>query len=148
MTARKRKSKKRSAANSKQPEPHVFFIDEALGRHHISDALKHAGEIVEVHNDIFPSGTQDINWIEYVGKNRRLAITKDKRIRHRSAEIQAIKDHCAMIFRFASGNLRGKEMAEIVIKARERIKRYADKNGGPCIVSLTSDGKLSPIDIN
>jgi predicted nuclease of predicted toxin-antitoxin system len=107
MTVRKRKSKKRSAANSRPPDNPVFFIDEALGRHLIPDALKAAGEPVEAHNDILPSGTPDTEWLEYAGRNKRLVITKDKRIRHRSAEIEMIKDCNTKVFRFASGNLRG-----------------------------------------
>lgn len=148
MAARKRKSKKRSAANSGQPENPVFFIDEALGGHQIPDALKAAGENVEAHNDIFPSGTPDIEWLEYAGRNKRLVITKDKRIRHRSAEIETIKTCNAKIFRFASGNLRGKEMAEILIKIKEKIKKYAARHKGPFIVSISKAGKLNPLDLD
>jgi len=148
MAARKRKSKKQSAANLKQPDQYIFFIDEALGSHEIPDALRDAGEAVETHNDIFASGTPDIVWIEYAGKQKRLAITKDKRIRHRSAEIKAIKTYKTKVFRFASGNLRGKEMAEILVKSREKIKNYAASHKGPFIVSLARDGKLNSIDID
>jgi len=119
MAAKKRKSKKRSVANSGQRNIHVFFIDEALGSHQIPGALEAAGDSVEIHNDILTSGSPDTDWIEYIGKNKRLGITKDRRIRYRSAEIEAIKDDGAMIFRFASGNLRGREMAEILLKAKK-----------------------------
>lgn len=148
MAARKRKSKKPSAANSKQPDNPVFFIDEALGKHQIPDALRTAGERVETYSDIFSSGIPDTEWLEYAGRNKRLAITKDKRIRHRRVEIEAIRNYRVMVFRFSSGNLSGNQMAEILIKAKDRIKKFAAKNKGPFIVTLSSDGKLNPIDIS
>jgi len=148
MAARKRKSKKQSAANSKPPDNPVFFIDEALGGHQISAALRAAGENVEVHNDVFPSGTPDVEWLEYAGRNKRLVITKDKRIRYRSVEINTIRKHGVMVFRFASGNLSGRQMAEILEKAKDRIKKYAARHRGPFIVTLSREGKLNPVDIS
>lgn len=147
MTARKRKSKKRSAANLKPPENPVFFIDEALGGHQIPAALRAAGENVETHNDVFPSGTPDVEWLEYAGRNKRLVITKDKRIRYRRIEIITIRKYEVKVFRFASGNLSGKQMAEILVKAKDKIKKYARNHKDPFIVSVTKDGKLNPVDI-
>jgi len=63
-------------------------------------------------------------------------------------ELQAIKCYCAMIFRFASGNLRGKEMAEILIKAKEKMKNYADSHKGPFIISIAKNGELNPVNIS
>lgn len=149
MNAQKKKSRKPSAANSEQPDikEHIFFIDEAIGAHKVPQALIDAGAKVETVKDVLQSGTLDHEWIEYVGKNKRLAITKDKRIRHRQLEIQAIKKHKAKVFRFTSGNISGEEMAKIATKALNKMIKYADSHDGPFIVSLTREGNLNKLDI-
>jgi len=148
MNAKRKRSRKRSAASSKRPrknKEHIFYIDEGIGAHVVSGALRDAGAKVETANNALYSGVPDEEWIKYVGKNKRLAITKDKRLRHREIEIRAIKKYKAKIFRFTSGNMSGKEMAEIAVKAIGKMEKYADKYSGPFVVSLTKGGKLSPL---
>ena len=150
MNAKRKRSRKRSAANSrrhKKTKEHIFYIDEGIGVHKVPDALKNAGVEVETVHDVLYSGVPDNEWIKYVGKNKRLAITKDKRIRHREIEIRAIKKYKAKVFRFTSGNMSGKEMAEIAVKAINKMKNYADRNKGPFVVSLTKGGGLNPLNI-
>jgi len=150
MNVNQKKSRNRSAANSKRPKKtkeHIFYIDEAIGSHKVADALRSSGAKVETVNDVLCSGVLDEEWIKYAGENKRLVITKDKRIRHRKHEILAIKKHKAKIFRFTSGNMSGKEMAEIAVKAHSKMENYSDKHNGPFIVSLTRSGKLNPLDI-
>ena len=150
MNAKGKRLKKRSAANSRQlkkSKEYIFFIDEAIGVHDVPDALRNAGVEVETVHDVLYSGALDEEWIEYVGRNKRLAITKDKRIRHREIELQAIKKHKAKVFRYTSGNLSGKEMAEIAVKALIKMQDFADRHNGPFIVSLTKGGRLNPLNI-
>ncbi len=150
MNVKRKRSRKRSAASSKQlkkAKEHIFFIDEAIGKHAVPDALRKAGAKVETVHDALHSGALDEEWIEYVGRNNRLAITKDKRIRHRQIEIQAIKKYKAKVFRYTSGNLSGKDMADIAVKTIDKMKKYADNHNGPFIVSITKGGALNPLKI-
>src|SRR5688572_3484619 len=58
--------KKRSAASSsrrKPPEPLVFFIDRSLGRKKVPEALRAAGVEIRVHDELFPQGTLDVDWL-------------------------------------------------------------------------------------
>lgn len=55
MSARRAKSRKRSAANlDARPDTPVFYLDRNFGRHLIADALREAGHTVEVHDDHLP----------------------------------------------------------------------------------------------
>jgi len=150
MNGKRKRSRKRSAANSerleKTKEP-VFYLDEAIGTHDVPNALRAAGVKVELVDDVLYCGALDEEWIKYVGKSKRLAITKDKRIRHRQIEIQAIKKYKAKIFSFTSGNMSGKEMADIAVKTLNKMIKYADNHDGPFIVSITKNGNINPLDI-
>ena len=146
MDDRRKKSKKRSAANSEtQHKPFIFFIDQALGRIVIAGALRDAGHQVEHLTDIFSQDTSDDIWIEYVGKNNRLALTKDRKIKFRTGEINSIIKNKARIYRLSSGNLTGAEMAEIITKAARAILRHAQKNPGPYIIGISRSGHLTKL---
>lgn len=79
MAKNKRKSKKPSGVNSRQPENRpVLFIDRSLGRHILADHLRAAGIPCEVHDDHLPQDATDAEWLHLVGKNRWIAIGRDK----------------------------------------------------------------------
>lgn len=52
-----------------------------LGKH-FPDTLAAAGLAVERHHDFFPPDGSDEQWLEYVGKNGRIALTHNERIRY------------------------------------------------------------------
>src|SRR6266508_235906 len=92
MAARATRSKRPSAASSgsKPPEPLVFFIDRALGRKIVAQALRQIGETVEIHDDHFAPDAKDEDWLFEVGKRGWIVLTKDDRIRYRVTERTAI----------------------------------------------------------
>ncbi len=70
----------------------VFFTDRDLGKR-FPDLLESAGLTVERHDALFPPDCPDEEWLEYVGKNSRVAITHDGRIRYKPNEIAAVLGH-------------------------------------------------------
>ncbi len=70
----------------------VFFRDRDLGKQ-FPDILAAAGLSVERHHDLFRPETPDEEWLEYVGKKGRIAITHDGRIRYKPNELAAIERH-------------------------------------------------------
>ena len=70
----------------------VFFTDRDLGRR-FPEILESAGLTVERHHDLFPHDCPDERWLEYVGKNGRVAITHDGRIRYKPNELAAVRRH-------------------------------------------------------
>ena len=73
MAARKRTSKKFSAASSRHRREAerlaslVFFVDRSLGKHIVAQALRAAGARVEVHDDHFPQDATDVEWLTCAG---------------------------------------------------------------------------------
>jgi hypothetical protein len=68
----------------------VFFVDRSLGRKIIPGALRQAGEEVRVHDDYFQQDAKDEVWLADVGKRGWIVLTKDKNIRYRPVELQAL----------------------------------------------------------
>lgn len=144
MSAKKKKSKKRSAANSKQqPSDVPLYLDRNLGKHVIADALRAAGALVEVHDDHLATNAPDEDWIALVGQNNWLAITKDKNIRYRAAELVAIKDHNAMVLVVRAKNATGQDIADLLVKSRARIQRFVRKHKPPFVAGIDRSGGVS-----
>lgn len=90
MSAGQKKSKKPSGANSKLQHEPTLFLDRNLGKHAIANRLRSEGMAVEVHDDHLAPDAPDEDWIALVGCKNWLAITKDRNIRYRTAELEAI----------------------------------------------------------
>ncbi len=149
MSATKRRSKKRSVANSKQlPDPRVLYLDRNLGKHVIASALRAAGHTVEVHDDHLPGDAPDEQWIKLVGDRGWVALTKDKNIRYRHAEFEAIREHGARVVVIRAKNLVGQDLANLVVKHHERIQKFASINEAPFVAGLDRTGTLKLYDFN
>jgi len=144
MNAKKRKSRKRSAANSKRLlEDTVFYLDRNLGKHIIADALRCSCVEVEIHDDHLPINAPDEHWIKLVGQRNWIAITKDKNIRYRSAEIEAIKKYNARIIVIQAKNATDSDIAELILKSTQRITRFARKTKAPFIAGIARSGRVT-----
>ena len=74
-----------------RPLPELtLFLDENFGTTTVADALRKAGIKVEVLADHFERGTRDETWLPEVGRRGWAVVTKDKRIRHRQVEMDAL----------------------------------------------------------
>jgi len=142
--------KKRSGANSssKPLEPLVFFLDRSLGKKKIADALRQAGERVEVHDDHFPPDAKDVDWLSTVGNSGWIVFTKDDRIRYRTLERLALTQAGVRAFILTGKDLRGEEMAQIFIKALAKIKRFIAKHAPPFIAKVTKGGAVEMLSKN
>ena len=146
MTANGSKSKRRSVASykSKPRKPAVFFLDRSLGKRTIAAALRQAGVEVQVHDDHFPPDARDEDWLREVGRRGWIVLTKDHRIRYRELEVAAILKARVCAFVLTGGNLQGKEMGQIFVKALPAIKRFIARNSPPFIAKVTRAGSVSP----
>ena len=143
MSANRRRSRKRSVASSKQPpENRALYLDRNLGKHVIADALRDAGFQVEVHDDHLPIDAPDEDWIELVGKKGWIALTKDKNIRYRFAELDAIKTHKARVVVIRAKNVTGNELADLVVKHHGKIQRFSSVHKAPFVAGIDRAGKL------
>ena len=149
MAANGRKSKKPFVASLPLlPEPLVFFVDRALGRKAVPDALRLAGEKVEIHSDHFADDATDADWLSVVGQRGWVVLSKDKRIRYRRNETDSLQAARARAFFLAgSKNLTGAQMGEIFVRALPAMKRLVESTPPPFIAHVYRDGSAMPMHI-
>lgn len=147
MAARRRKSSKRSAASSgRRPKPPLtYFVDECLGRHFVVEALLAAGAQVEVHHVHFADGTPDAEWLPVIGARGWVLLTKDRNIRRRELEIQALVNARVRAFVLTAADLTGPEQAEAFVRALARMNRIAAGSRGPLIGRVGAKGGVSTL---
>jgi hypothetical protein len=86
-----------------------FFLDHSLGRKAVPEALSADGwdVITPAEHYGVPADEQvaDTDWIEEAAKRGWPILMKDKRIRHRQAEITAVTEHKVRCFVITRGDL-------------------------------------------
>jgi len=75
-------------------------------------------------------------------------LTKDKNIRKRPLERQAIIEAKVRAFVFTGGELSGVEMGEIMAAAIQKIGRVLDETPPPFVARITSAGDVEVIESN
>lgn len=82
--------------------------------------MREAGAIVHLHDDYFAQDAEDQEWLSEVGKKGWVVLTKDKWIRRRAIEREALLNANLKVFCFMSGSIAFAEIAEIFAKAIAR----------------------------
>ena len=150
MGVTNRRSKKRSGvkSSSRREEP-TLFLDRNLGRHIIANRLRREGIKVEVHDDHLPTDAPDEVWIALVGETGWIALTKDRNLRYRTAEIKSVAQHAARIIVIRAKNATGSDIAELLVKGRPQIARFAAKQNAPFVAAIYRNGRVKryPVDL-
>jgi len=121
-----------------------IFVDRGMGRR-IGTLLSTAGEIVHLHDDHFPQNAEDSVWLTEVGKKGWIVLTKDKWIRRRQLERDALLAANLKVFCFMSGSVPFEAMAEAILKALPAIRRFVEENEPPFIAGVYRDGTVKGI---
>ena len=130
------------SVSSPGQQPPRFFLDRSLGRNAVPEALRaDSWDIVTLaeHYGV-PADEQvaDVDWIEEAARQGWPILMKDKRIRHRPAEIDAVVTHKARCFVITRGDLPSADMVDRFVANRTAI--FAAAAGpGPYIYSVQID---------
>ena len=143
MSVKNQKSKKRSDVSSNwQREEPTLFLDRNLGKHIIANRLRSVGMKIELHDNHLPADAPDEDWIALVGRMGWVALTKDKNIRYRTAELKSIMKNAARIVVIRAKNTTGSDIAELLVKGRHRIARFAAKTPAPFVAAIDRSSKV------
>jgi hypothetical protein len=122
--------------------PPKFFLDRSLGRKAVPEALRAGGwdliTLAEHYGVPADEHIADVDWIEEAAKHGWPILMKDKRIRHRRAEIAAVAKHEARCFVITRGDLSSAEMVSRFL-ANEAAMVAAVEKPGPYIYSVQID---------
>ncbi len=109
-------------SSDERPE---FFLDRSLGRISAS-RLREAGHVVHLIADYYTTEAMevpDVDWIADGSSRGWVLLTKDKRIRYRAPELEAL--HQGHLFCLVSGNMNIAEMTQAFLEAMPRIEQAA-----------------------
>jgi hypothetical protein len=98
------------------------------------------------HDAIFAQDTPDEEWLTRAGREGWVVLTKDKLIRKRPIERDALVGANVRAFVFTGGNMSGIEMAESIVGAIPRMLRIIAATPPPFIARITGSGAVDVIE--
>jgi hypothetical protein len=113
---------------------HIYFTDRDLGTK-FPEILSAAGLTVERHRDLFPPNGSDEQWLEYCGKNQRIAISHNLRIRYTPNELAAVIRHDVALL-IVIGDAHLAELAMNFVNSRPRIEAFVARHQPPYIAKV------------
>lgn len=116
-----------------------FFFDNNLSPQ-LSQGLKAFGEDVIHLKELFDEDEEDPIWLEYVGTNGHVLITRDDRVRRNPSEVEAIREHRVGAFFLGGKNRSRCELIQQVVRNWPRIKETAKKTNVPFAFRVPPSG--------
>jgi hypothetical protein len=114
-------------------KPLKFFADRSLGRIEVPNGLRGAGLAIVTLSDRYgipeDQTIEDEAWLKDAGRKAEVVLMKDRRIRYRSAELAALKQHKVRAFCLTNGNLTGSKMIEYFTANMTHILAACDEPG-------------------
>ena len=124
-----------------------FFIDNNLSLH-LAKGMKEFGEDVIHLTEKFQPATNDEIWLEFVGKNGFVLITRDERIRWNPAERAAFRKYKVGAFFLGGKNLTRCQLIQQLVRNWPKVKNTAAKETRPFAFRIPPSGaKFSYIPI-
>lgn len=112
----------------------VYFTDRDLGKR-FPEILSAAGLTVERHSDLFLPDGSDEQWLEHCGRNGRIAISHNKRIRYTPNELAAVVRHRVPLL-IAVGQAPFADLAQNFVATLSRIESFLDEYSPPYIAKV------------
>lgn len=112
----------------------VYFTDRDLGKQ-FPHLLAQAGLSLERHVDLFPPDGSDEQWLEHCGRQRRVAITHNSRIRYVPNELAAVVRFEVMLLVLV-GKAPTAELARNFIRTLPRVEARLAALKPPAILKV------------
>jgi len=121
-----------------------FFIDTNLS-HQLVDGLIGFGENVMHLTDQFAAETEDEKWLNYVGNQELILVTRDERIRYNPLELKALREYKIGVFFLGGKNRSRCEIIQQVVRNWPRMKELAGKTNRPFAFRIPPAGMIVSI---
>ena len=141
MAGKRKKSTKPSGTSLESLSFYTFYLDRALESELVFSALRGAKARVERHRDHFADDAVDVDWLPVIGRRGWVILSKDQ---FNYLERRTIINAKARAFLLSRGELRGEEMAVVIVKALPEMLRTLDLTEPPFIAKIYRDGSVSP----
>ena len=101
-----------------------------------------AHSLADIYGEEEAQKAQDPRWIAHAGQQGWIALTKDKHIRHRTDERDAVLAARIHLFALAAGNLGFAATAQAFVAALPRMTLIGDDEPGGVIWVVHRDGRV------
>ena len=137
-------SKTRSSTKGSPLDP-TFFVDADLADYIFLDILREANIRFERHDDHFPKGTDDLDWMIKAGQNGWVVLSHNKRIRRTSSQTEQLMRYRLRAFMLvgnATPNPPGhksvftRSLAENFVRTLPMVHRFLRRHEGPWIARI------------
>jgi PIN like domain len=105
-------------------------------------ALRNAGLNIEVHDDHFESGVEDVVWLEKCSHNDWVVLAKDKAMKHNALARKLIFSGGIAAFFLTSGNHTAEENAKAIIQGLTKMANLLDNQRRPFIARINNNGDV------
>jgi hypothetical protein len=112
----------------------VYFTDRDLGKR-FPETLSAAGVTVERHLDLFAPDGPDEQWLEYCGRNNRIAITHNERIRYTPNELAAVAAYRVALL-VVVGKVPVSELARNFVNTLPAIEAFLNGHTPPFVAKI------------
>ena len=122
-----------------------FFIDENLSPQ-LAKGMSGFGEDAIHLTEVFSQGTEDVDWLRYVGQNGLFLVTRDERVRWNPAELQALKIHDVGAFFLGGKNRSRCDLIQQLVRNWPRMKEIGSRTRRPFAFKVPPSGsKFVPL---
>lgn len=111
----------------------------------LGNALNELGAPYLALTQRFQANTPDEEWLQEVGKQGWILLTRDERIRRRPNELQAFRDHGVIGFVLTAGNASAADTAALITRLYPKLIRKAKAAKPPAMFCITQSGTISQI---
>lgn len=112
----------------------VWFTDRDLGKR-FPETLSAAGLTVERHQGLFPQDGSDEQWLEHCGRNERIALTHNERIRYTPNQLAAVMEHRVALL-IVIGKVPHADLARNFVNTLPKIETFLDEHEPPYIAKV------------
>lgn len=135
---------KRSAASSSSGplEGLTFLVDESVGAKILPAVLESLGAQVLTVAATFGQGAPDVEWLTAAGPKGWIVIPRDRMIRKRPLELQALRTAGVRAFAFSGGDQTADAMGELLRLRAVKMANICRSEPAPFLYTITAAGKL------
>ena len=136
----------RATKKARQP-PTKFIFDENISVHIVA-GMREFGENVQHLTEHFAQGTADEDWLVEVGKRGWFLVTRDRKIRRRPAQLDALRRNAVGAFFLGGKDLDRCRQITQLVRAWPRIKQHAQREVRPFAFNVNQSGtKLGRVNL-
>ena len=127
-------------SGAKPLETRVLFLDRSIDGNVLANELRLRGLTVVRHKERFRHDVSDVEWLTVAGQEGWIVLTRDKNIRLREIERNALVSAKVAAFVFTGGNASGIETTEVIVAALPKMIKVLAGNLPPFICRITASG--------